>query len=162
MSSAPMLLDFLEMRKEAADQRKKPPAVREGYKKLAALVAALPPDEFHNPEVLAKLAGALTRLDERTGLSDLWDTQLPDPVVSVYNTEKTAAPMVNIAGRQVPLDQMMGIDKAAYADAFGPEFVNEVFKGGGAADPEMLLETMPTMPRDLQGAFFKHVFGLRR
>jgi len=157
VSSAPRLLEALEKRAEVATHT---PIVREGFKKMAALVASLPPDEFHNPAVLRKLAGGITELDARAGLTGHYDKTIEDPLQSVYNTDKTAEPTLTLAGRQVPMSRLMGIDKEAYSDAFGPDFVDEVFKEAGA-DPEMLSQTLPTMPRDLQSVLYRNVFGTR-
>jgi len=157
VSSAPRLLEALEVRKEASAQN---PIVQAGFQKMAALVASLPPDEFQNPEVLRKIAGGLTELDGRAGLAQHYDKTIPDPLQSVYNTEKTAEPMLPLAGHQVPVTRLMGIDKEAYADAFGPDFVGEVFKEA-EADPSALAQVLPTMPRDLQSVLYRNVFGVR-
>lgn len=145
------LVDWLEARGEAA-----PAAYKEGYAKLASAARRLP-DELRDRAQQVKLAGAIQELDELAGLDQHYGRRLPDPLQTVFNTEKLAGPGVNLAGRFVPMDRVASYPSTFYADVLGPDIVREASDGTGAMDHERLAAVLSTLPVDMQRLLASHM-----
>lgn len=138
------LVDWLEARSEAAA-----PEHKEGYTKLAQMAKRLPA-ELRNREQQVKLAEAIGELDELAGLNRYYDRRLPDPLRTVFNTEKIAGPGVTLAGRFVPMSQIAAYPSTFYTDMLGPDIVHEASDASGNIDPERLAVVLETLPVDMQ------------
>lgn len=125
--------------------------ISNAYEKLAYQVEKLP-RHCVDREELIKVASVLRELDEAAGLEHLYDRQLLDPVTTVFNMDKVADEMMDLAGRQVPMDTLLSIEPAVYEDAFGPDLAGEFVTEDGQIIPEQLKIILPTVPRDLQQA----------
>lgn len=98
-----------------------------------------------------KLAQTVSDLDESAGLVRHYDRALPDPVVTVFNTEKTASAGVDLGDDSVSMTKLMALDPSFYADALGSDFLPDITTGG-QLDSAKLAEVLPTLPRDMKMA----------
>lgn len=144
MTDSARLKDWIDARKEAAED----PFLKEAFGKLAQVVDVQPGLIGERNELL-KLADVIAELDMAAGLERHYGKRLPDPLETVFNTEKIADDMVDLAGKQVPLQEMLQIDPEVYRDVFG-EDVSEEFIQGDEIDPGMLKVILATVPLDLQ------------
>ena len=144
MMDSARLKDWIEARKEATED----PLMKEAFEKLAAVVDTQPALVGERNELL-KLADTLAELDQAAGLERHYGKRLPDPLESVFNTEKIADDMVDLAGKQVPLQTMSQIDPEVYKDVIGEDLTGE-FVNEGEIDPGMLKVILATVPLDLQ------------
>lgn len=145
MSEMNPLADWLEARAERTEDE----GIKTAYLKLAESVRQRPEKTSGERDELVKFADAVSELDVAAGLDKLYDKKIPDPLETVFNTTKIADEMLVLAGRQVPLSQLLAIDPNSYRDAFG-EDVAEEFIDEEEIDPEQLRIILPTVPYDLQ------------
>lgn len=146
MSYLPQLRSWLEARAAATSD----PAIKTAYTKLAE--ATRTKEQYiSNRDELVKLADAIHELDEAAGLNKWYDRRLPDPMNTVFNTEKIAEDMFDVAGKQIPASTMMAIDPAAYEDAFGADITSD-FISDGNVDVEQLKLVWDSIPTDLKQA----------
>ena len=144
MCDTKRLRDWLGARAEATTD----PQIKAGYEELYEKVGRLQP-VIGDREELIKVACAIQELDEAAGLGKFYDRLLLDPLSTVFNTEKVADEMIELAGRQVPLEQLLQVEPEVYRDVFGPDLADE-FIDGDMIDPEQLKVILPTVPFDLQ------------
>jgi hypothetical protein len=144
------LLDWIEARCEAAA-----PTHKAGYQKLAAAVHAHP-SQLADRNVQIKIAETIQELDEMAGLSRHYGRKLPDPMATVFNTEKranwTMGNGVTLAGRFMPMERLAAYDANFYSDVLGPDIVREASDAGGAIDTSKLATILETLPVDMQRA----------
>jgi len=140
------LSDWLEARAEAA-----PDEHKAGYTKLASVVRRLPAEVRDRGQQM-KLADAIFEMDQLSGLQAHWNRRLPDPMASVFNTEKTASQGVTLAGRFVPMSRLAAYEPSFYGDILGPDIVRESSDGRGQMDFAKLAEILNTLPVDMQRA----------
>lgn len=138
------LVDWLEARCEAA-----PAEYKDGYQKLANAVKRLPA-ELRDRAQQIKLAEAIGDLDAMAGLDRHYDRRLPDPLMTVFNTSKTAGAGVTLAGRFVPIERVASYPSTFYSDVLGPDIVREASDVSGQMDPEKLAAILGTLPVDMQ------------
>lgn len=146
MMDSARLKDWIGARKEATEDL----LLKEAFEKLAEVVETQPALIGETSELL-KFADVIAELDMAAGLERHYGKRLPDPLETVFNTEKIAGDMVDLAGKQVPLQTMMQVDPEDYRDAFG-EDVTEEFIQDDEIDPGMLKVILATVPLDLQRA----------
>jgi len=97
-----------------------------------------------------KLASAVDELDQRAGLRKLYDRGLPDPLLTVFNTEKRSdLASIDVAGRAVSVTSLMKMGKEFFSDALGDDIAQAVAPSG-QVEAEKLAEILPTLPRDSQ------------
>jgi len=144
VSHVPTMRDWVLARAEAALKTEFAPA----FAKLAADLGALP-TESRDTAALQKLAGAIAELDARAGLERFYDRKLPDPMLTVFNTNKLAAESLDIAGAMVPLSKLAAMPATFWADLGGQELSDEVAPGG-RVDPQKLATVVETLPMDLK------------
>lgn len=148
MCDTGQLRDWLGARAEAT----KDETLKFGYTKLAEELRGLPPLCSDRDELI-KVASVVQELDEAAGLEKHYDRDLLDPLATVFNTEKLADEMMELGGRQVPMQDLLSIDPEMYKDAFGPDLADEfIDKTSGEIDPAQLKVILPTVPMDLQRA----------
>lgn len=145
------LVDWLEARCEAA-----PVEYKDGYAKLAQAVRRMP-EEMRDRAQQVKLAEAIEELDVMSGLDRHYDRRLPDPLATVFNTEKVAGPGVNLAGRFVPMARVAEYPSTFYSDVLGPDIVREASDGVGGMDPVRLAAVLETLPVDMQRLLSSHM-----
>lgn len=144
VTSTSQLADWLEARVEAA-----PTPYKDGYQKLANEARRLPAELRHR-DTQMKIAMALEELDEAAGLDRHWGRRLPDPMATVFNTEKAAGPGVMLAGRFVPMERMAAYPSSFYADVLGDDIVREAADLTGHLDVHKLAAVLGTLPMDMQ------------
>ena len=98
---------------------------------------------------LMKLAYAIAKMDERAGLEKHYDRRLPDPLLTVFNTDKVASATIDIAGSMVPVDRLSALPASFWADLGGQELADEVAPGGHV-NPQTLATVVETLPMDLK------------
>lgn len=135
--------DFIEARRMAT----KDPLFQQAYEKLAA---AFPPGEISDRDELIEAANAVAKLDKLAGLEALYDKKLPDPIRTVFNTEKLAEESFDIAGRSIPLSKLAALPADFWTDVVGPEMTKEITDKTGAVDSTKLAQVVPTLPLDLK------------
>ncbi len=144
------LCDWVEARAEATTD----PAIKRAYTKLAEATRAkeVASQQFlNNRQDLIKIADSLMELDEAAGLTQHYDRRLPDPMLTVFNTDKIAEETIELAGKPVEVSRLLAIPPEAYQDVFGEDLANE-FIVDGTIDPVELKVILPTVPLDLQQA----------
>lgn len=143
-----VLVDWIEARRAAA-----PIGHKDGYQKLANAVRARPSELAHR-ETQVKIAETLQELDEMAGLSRHYGRKLPDPMMTVFNTEKRAdwthGGGVTLAGRFMPMERLAAYDASFYSDVLGPDIVREASDASGQMDPTKLAMILETLPVDMQ------------
>ena len=147
ISSTAQLKDWLGARQEAA----KNPAHKTAFSKLAAALER-EPAEIRNRSVLIKLAETIDELDKRAGLTKFYDRKLPDPLQTVFNTEKVADATVELGGRYVPIERLASFPATFYGDVLGDDFVREASDGRGGMDAQKVAVLLETLPRDMRNA----------
>ncbi len=125
---------------------------------LAAKYVALSDAVAQDPRALRdrltqiKLAEAIGTLDEQEPLiMKSYDRRLPDPILSVFNTEKRSDERsVDCGcGQPVALSKLAALGPGFYADALGDDILPEIAPGG-QLDGERLAHIIPTLPRDMK------------
>jgi len=142
------LHDWIGARAEATED----PDIKQAFAKLAEATrnSEIACQEFLNDrEDLIKLAGSISELDEAAGLQKHYDKRLPDPMLTVFNTEKISEEMLNLAGRSVELSKLLSIDPDTYRNVFGDDLANEFIEDDDI-DVAQLKIILPTVPLDLQ------------
>ncbi len=149
LTSTQTLRDWVGARKEAALKLGNAVAAHT-YEKLASEYQNVDPvikDRDHQ----IKLARLIGKLDSQAGLDVHYGNKLPDPIQTVFNTEKIAADQVDVNGILFDKNLLASIPLDFWQDALGADVVQEVAPGG-TIDPELLSVVLPTLPQDLQAA----------
>jgi len=147
VSSTDTMRRWLDARVEAA----KDPIVKQAFQQMADGLRAQPP-EIRDRGALVKMASAIHELDKRGGLEQHYDKRLPDPLQTVFNTEKVAEPGVNLGGRYVTASQLAMRPSSFYGDVLGDDLVREASDGHGGVDPYRLATILETLPMDMKSA----------
>lgn len=145
ISSTKILVDWLEARREATPRE----IYKVAFQKLADGVKKMPA-EIRDRDVLVKLADSISELDEKAGLTKFYDRKLPDPMNTVFNTDKTASSGVDLNGKYVSAVRLASYGQDFYNDMLGEDLVSEASDGSGGLDPQKLATILETLPRDLK------------
>ena len=140
ISSTKILRDWLGAR--AAKTTGK---VQEAFDKMASDLKRMPPYIQDRPKLI-KLASTIEQLDRHAGLEKHYDRKLPDPLQTVFNTDKVAMEMADVAGLQVPVEQLMQLPPEIWEQVDMPELA-EVAQAG---DPQLFKQIFDTMPLDIK------------
>lgn len=127
-------------------------SVQQAFDKLATDLTRTPTYLRARAE-LVKLAATIAQLDRMAGLEKHYDRNLPDPLQTVFNTEKTAMEMLDVAGLQVPAEQVMQLPPQIWEQVDMPELA-EVAQSG---DAMMFKQVFDTMPLDIKVALQAHL-----
>jgi hypothetical protein len=138
------LVDWLEARREAA-----PIEHKDGYQKLANAAKKLPA-EMRDRAQQIKLAEAIGEMDTLAGLDRYYDRKLPDPLMTVFNSNKVAGQGVTLAGRFMPIERVASYPSTFYSDILGSDIVREASDATGHMDPMRLAQVLETLPVDMQ------------
>lgn len=137
-------MDWIEARRCAT----KDPLFCEAYEKLASVIAHKG-ELIHDRDELISVANTLARIDKLAGVDKHYDQKVPDPIQTVFNTEKLAEEMVNLDGREVALSKLAALPATFWEDVVGPDLVKEITTGGHV-DQTKLATILPTLPLDLR------------
>lgn len=133
--------DWIEARVAAT----KDPLFQTAYEKLASAFQGR--GEFiQDRDELVAAADALARLDKQAGIDKHYDKRLPDPIRTVFNTEKLAEETVDMAGRAVSLSKLAAMPKTWWEDVVGRDIAPEFAEKTG----EELRQVLSTLPLDLK------------
>lgn len=135
--------DWIEARAEVADETHKL-----AYRRLAEGMRAQPV-EVTDRYGLAKVAAAIDDLDREAGLRKYYDRRLPDPLRTVFNTEKISGETVDVAGHPISVEELSKLSASFWSDLGGPELAREVAPGG-RVDPSKVAMVVETLPLDLK------------
>lgn len=133
--------DWIEARAAAT----KEPLFQSAYEKLASAFRGR--GEFlQDRDELVAAVSALANLDKRAGLEQHYDKRLPDPIRTVFNTNKVAEETMDIAGAQIPLSELEALPATFWGDIVGEDIAAEF---AGKTGPE-LRTVINTLPLDLK------------
>jgi hypothetical protein len=152
VSSTDTMRSWLEARQHIAKEA----SHKDAFGRLVTAVRALPA-EMRDRETLIKVAEAIGELDRAAGLEKEYDRRLPDPMQTVFNTEKVAAQGVDLAGKFIPLTRLASYDAQFYNDVLGDDLVREAADGRGGVDPHKLATILETLPRDMKVVLAKQM-----
>lgn len=142
VSNTRVMRNWLEARVEATPE----PIYKLAYQTLADGLAKQP-TETRDRTGLVKLAQTIATLDQKSGLVRHYDRKLPDPMSTVFNTEKVAAACVDLCGVMVPISKLASLPASFWGDLGGAELADEVAPGG-SVDVSKLAEVVETLPLD--------------
>jgi hypothetical protein len=146
MCDTVLLRDWIGARAEATEDAQ----LKFGYNKLAEELKPLP-KMCGSRDELIKVASVLRELDEAAGLEKFYDRSMLDPLSTVFNTDKLADDVLELAGKQVPMQDLLSIDPEVYKDVFGEDLSGEfIDPTTNEIDAEKLKTILPTVPLDLQ------------
>lgn len=115
--------------------------VQQAFDKLAEDLRVAP-TYIQDRKDLVKLASTVNQLDSRAGLEKHYDRQLPDPLLTVFNTEKTAMLTVDLAGMQAPVAEIMQLPPEVWEQVDAPELA-EIAASGDESTFKQVFDTMP-------------------
>lgn len=135
--------DWVEARVEVA-----PDEFKLAFQRLADGLRTQPVEVADRPG-LAKVAAALDDLDRAAGLRKHYDRRLPDPLRTIFNTDKVAGETVDLGGQPVSVEELSKLSAEFWSDLGGPELAREVAPGG-KVDPTKVATVVETLPLDLK------------
>ena len=138
-------MDWIEARAAAV----KEPLFQTAYEKLATALKGRG-EEVHDRDELLALTDTLAKLDKQAGLDKFYDKKLPDPIRTVFNSEKIAEEMVDLGGRSVALSKLAQMPASFWGDLVGDDMAREFTDKAGAVDSTKLGELLRTLPLDLK------------
>ena len=123
--------------------RTKVAAAREAYDALDEALSRQPA-RILDQGALVKLASRLHELDEMAGLTGDYGRKIFDPMKSVFNdpTVKIGGEMIDVAGKAVPLDTLMGLPSTTWEDLDAPE-MGKIAESGDAGQFKTVFATLP-------------------
>lgn len=121
----------------------------ESFTKLAKAISEN--KESTSRETLLKVASTIATLDQAAGLTKEYYTKLPDPMMTVFNTEKLAEESLYFGGQNIPFSKFLQTDSDIYAQVLGDDIVDEI-STDGSIDAVKLRDVLVTLPADLQVA----------
>ena len=142
-------IDWLNARSLIADEETAPL-----YTKLANSLETEYPLNY-NRKTLIKLAELIHTLDRKCGIEHHYDRSIPDPIHTVFNTEKKAEPIIQIESRPVPISKLMMVPVQVWEQLLGPDI--ESIMTNGDLDMQKLLEVVPTLPRDMKMVLLRYL-----
>lgn len=146
VSSTKITQDWLQARSAALPIEQH--LYKVAYEKLAEDLKSQPAESADRPGLL-KLAAVIGELDARAGLDKHYDRKLPDPLQSVFNTNKIAAEMVDVGGTMIPFRKIASLPASFWEDLGGTELADEICPGG-LMDEKKLAMIFDTLPLDLK------------
>lgn len=133
--------DWIEARIAAT----KEPLFQTAYQKLASAFEGRG-ELLQDRDELIAVADAIARLDKQAGLESHYDKRLPDPIRTVFNTDKVAEETVDMAGRSIALSKLAAMPKTWWDDVVGADISSDFAEKTG----EELRQVLDTLPLDLK------------
>ena len=148
VSNPALIRDWLEARADATTE----PTHKLAFEKLASATHKMP-NVIVNRRDLVKLAVTISELDKTAGLTKFYDRKLPDPLQTVFNTEKVAEAMCDVAGLQVPCSALMQLPEEVWHQVDASD-VADIAKSG---DPDTFKNVFDTLPLDVKSSLREYV-----
>jgi hypothetical protein len=108
-----------------------------------------------------KLASFLFDLDQQAELTDRYNKRgslgFKDPILTVFNTTKTAGDFLNLAGNEVPIEDIASLDPEMVASIVGKEFLDDVTDDAGNIDPREMATVLNILPADMQKDIYERL-----
>lgn len=146
LTSTQRLRDWLDARQEVTRGQ----VFSEAFEKISSTLDGVAP-EFKDEEIQIDLVKAIHKLDKEAGLEKLYGKKLPDPIQTVFNTEKRAEDTVEIGtGFLTDKDRLSSVPLSFWEDVLGEDVVSEISQDNETVDPNMLMQILPTLPNDLK------------
>lgn len=138
------------------------PQEKQAYIHLEHALREMKVAHIDDPAEKDKLAQLLFEMDTRSEITNRYnrpgDLGFPDPILAVFNTEKTANDFIDMAGREVSLDQIAGLDPESVVDIVGSEFMEDIMGPDGRVDPREMAQTLSILPSDMQEEIIQRLF----
>jgi hypothetical protein len=115
-------------------------------------------DGLRTREQRVKLADAVRRLDERSGVVRHYDRGILDPMETVFNTTKVAGHGIELGDDTVSMTKLMSLHPSFFGDVLGDDFIPDITTGG-QLDSAKLAEVLPTLPRDMKQTLARALKG---
>ncbi len=145
VTSTQKLVDWVEARQAAAEQLEA--AAAGAYAKLASAYKGSSPYIADRPTQV-KLAALLDELDTQTGVNQYYGKSLPDPLQTVFNTEKIAADQIMIGSLMIDKAKLAGLPLSFWQSLLGDDVAKEI-STDGEPDIDKIAPILPTLPQDL-------------
>jgi len=144
VTSTRKLKDYLEARQVASGSS----PIGKAFAKMAESYRRVP--EYWNDRAgQVKLAQAIHELDKEAGISRFYGSKIPDPILTVFNTEKLSEDQVNIGtGMMMDKNKLAALPLSFWEDLLGPEIAKEISPDGQTVDANILAQLLPTLPAD--------------
>jgi hypothetical protein len=147
ITSTRMLKQAFESREMAA--KKLGSSYAEAYAKMAGMFEGVEPFVKDRPYQL-KLAMALAKMDREAGVDRFYNKSIPDPVRTVFNTDKIASATMKVGTGMLADKQFLSsLPLSFWEDVLGPDIVKEVAPNG-ELNVEVLEQVLPTLPSDIK------------
>jgi hypothetical protein len=147
LTDTEVLADWLDARSEAAEWVGNKIASVE-YKNLAQSYRHVNP-YLASRDDQVKLAQAIAELDKLAGIEKYVGKSIPNPILTVWNTNKIAAQQLELNGMYFDKNMLASLPTSFWKDALGDDFVAE-FAPGGVVDPTQLEVVLQTLPADMK------------
>jgi len=108
-----------------------------------------------------KLAQSIAELDRLAGLEPFVGKSIPNPILTVWNTDKIAAQQLAINGMYFDKNMLASLPLTFWEDALGPDFVAE-FAPGGEINPSLLEQVLQTLPADMKATLVTQLSAYAR
>lgn len=114
------------------------------------------PSELRNPDVQAKIAGYMAKVDREFGFEARYGRDMIDPVTALYSPEKVAAADAVPLGDRYSVSQndLAALPASFYADALGPDFAGQAAPNG-SVDTGTIAQVLGTLPADMMESFVR-------
>lgn len=146
ITSTQRLRDWLDARSTVS----RADVYREAYTKLASSLDGVAP-EFKDKDVQVKLASAIHDLDKEAGLTKYYGRKLPDPLRTVFNSEKLAENTLELGtGLMLDKQKLATLPLTFWQDLLGNDVAAEISSDGETVNPEALMQLLPTLPNDIK------------
>lgn len=139
ISNTSTLRDWLEARSGVAPTE----VQKEAYTKLADATRKMP-EFIASRKDLVKVAATIAQIDKQAGIDKHYGRKLPDPLLTVFNTEKVAEEMADVAGLPVPVSTLMSLPPQLW-DQIDAAEIGAVAQSG---DPIQFQQVFATLPLD--------------
>jgi hypothetical protein len=153
LTSTQRLRDWIGARQEVT----RGSVYSDAFAKIAESLDGVAP-EFHDRDVQVKLAGAIHELDKEAGLTPLYGKKLPDPIQTVFNSDKLAAETLELGtGMMLNKQKLATLPLSFWTDLLGESVASEISSDGETVNPEALMQLLPTLPDDIKAVAQKQL-----
>jgi len=153
LTSTQRLRDWLDARQEVTRGQ----VFSKAFEKISSTLEGVAP-EFKDSDIQVSLVKAIHTLDKEAGLEKLYGDKLPDPIQTVFNTEKRAEDSVEIGtGFLADKGKLSAVPLSFWEDVLGKDVVAEISPDNETVDLDMLMQILPTLPDDLKAIVQKQL-----